>query len=283
MRVLVTGVNGQLGYDIMRCLNEIGMEASGVGSELLDLLDSTKTTKYILNYLPDVIIHCAAFTNVNAAEEEKEKCRAVNFGATATIAVACKTINAKLVYISTDYVFSGSGNDPYETDSTTKPLSFYGQTKLEGENEVLRLVDKHFIIRTSWAFGENGNNFVKTMLNLSKERQKIDVVSDQIGSPTYTKDLALLIIDMIKTDKYGVYHATNEGYCSWAEFAAEIFRQTGSQTRVNFINSEEYDTSATRPKNSRLSKKSLDINGFNRLPEWQDALHRYLISTDNIN
>ncbi|MCU6791778.1 dTDP-4-dehydrorhamnose reductase [Paenibacillus sp. WQ 127069] len=277
MRVFVTGAKGQLGNDVVKCLKEKGIEFCGVGIEELDLTDLENAAKYIRNYLPDVVVHCAAYTNVDKAESEIERCRVLNVEATATIAKVCKEIAAKLVYISTDYVFSGEDVMPYEIDSEVGPLSVYGQTKLDGEKEVLQVVEKHFIIRTSWAYGVNGENFVNSMLRISKERKIINVVSDQVGSPTFTEDLAILIVEMLQTEKYGIYHATNEGYCSWAEFAVEIFSQVGGETEINFIKSEEYITKAVRPKNSRLSTTILELKGFNRLPKWKDALRRYLL------
>ncbi|MCM3701152.1 dTDP-4-dehydrorhamnose reductase [Paenibacillus macerans] len=276
MKVLVTGAKGQLGYDVVRFLKKQEMEFSGLGIDDLDVTDLDATARLIRSYLPDTIIHCAAYTDVDRAESEVEKCRAINVDSTANIASLCNEINAKLVYISTDYVFPGEGSIPHEVNSNVGPISVYGQSKLDGERAVLEELDKHFIIRTSWAFGSNGNNFVKTMLKLSREFDAVNVVSDQVGSPTYTYDLAQLIVEMLKTEKYGIYHATNEGYCSWAEFATEIFNQAGKKARVNFIQSEQYQTKATRPKNSMLSKLSLDLAGFNRLPDWKDALNRYL-------
>ncbi|SEC12935.1 dTDP-4-dehydrorhamnose reductase [Paenibacillus sp. GP183] len=276
MRILVTGANGQLGHDVIKSLKSQGIECCGVSREDFDLADIEFTVKYLHEYLPDVVVHCAAYTEVDLAENEIEKCREINVGVTATIAIICKEIDAKLVYISTDYVFSGKESEPYEIDSQTKPMSIYGQSKLEGERAIVNKVQKHFIIRTSWAYGTNGNNFVNRMLELSKEKHSINVVADQIGSPTFTEDLASLIVNMISTEKYGIYHATNEGYCSWAEFAVEIFRQAGITTKVNFITSEQFPTIAVRPRNSRLSKKSLDIAGFDHLPDWKNALTRYL-------
>ncbi|KQO15379.1 dTDP-4-dehydrorhamnose reductase [Paenibacillus sp. Leaf72] len=276
MKVLVTGAKGLLGHDIVQFLESQGTEFYGLDRQMLDISDMDKTAEFIRNYLPSVVIHCAAFTNVDKAESHEAQCRLINVDATANIAKVCKEINAKLVYISTDYVFSGEEKIPYEVYSKTKPLSVYGQTKLDGEIEVLQNVEKHFIIRTSWSFGVNGNNFVSTMLKLSENQGKINVVADQIGSPTFTEDLAMLIVEMIKTEKYGVYHVTNEGFCSWAEFATEIFRQAGYSTTVNFIKSSEYPTIVKRPSYSNLSKATLDHAGFGRLPTWQDALGRYL-------
>lgn len=276
MRVLVTGVKGQLGYDVAQHLKLRGFEYRGVSIDDFDLTDIAVTDDYIRDYRPDAVIHCAAYTDVDKAEDDKERCYAVNVVATANIADICSKIGTKLVYISTDYVFSGNSDIPYEVDSETNPLSIYGNSKLEGEKAVLNRVNKYFIIRTSWAFGIHGKNFVNTMLHLSKKKSVLQVVSDQIGSPTYTYDLARLIVEMIETEKYGVYHATNENYCSWAEFAEEIFRITGTETRIEYIQSEQFIVRARRPKNSRLSKSSLDLAGFSRLPTWKDALLRYI-------
>jgi dTDP-4-dehydrorhamnose reductase len=284
MRVLVTGARGQLGYDVIKCLEEKGIDFCGIGIGEVDLTNLEATASYIRHYLPHVVVHCAAYTNVDLAESEVQKCRRVNVDSTANIATVCKEVSAKLVYISTDYVFSGEeGLDPYEINSAVEPRSIYGQTKLEGERVVLKEVDKYFIIRTSWAFGINGDNFVTTMLRIAQENEVINVVSDQVGSPTFTSDLAHLIVEMIQTDKYGIYHATNEGYCSWAEFAVEIFRQINSKTVINFIKSDQYLTKAVRPKNSRMSKISLDLAGFDRLPHWKEALLRYLREIDAIS
>lgn len=276
MKVLVTGANGQLGYDVLKALQARGVESLGADIQNFDITDPDATSMFMLSYGPDAVIHCAAYTAVDKAEDEPERCYAINVTGTKNIADACRKTGAKLMYVSTDYVFPGMGDVPYEVDSPTGPLSVYGKTKLEGEQVVQSLVEKHFIVRISWAFGKNGNNFVKTMLKLGKERKELNVVSDQIGSPTYTADLAPLLCDMIVTDKYSVYHATNEGYCSWAEFAKEIFSLSGYDVQVNTISTEQYHTKAKRPFNSRLSKASLDAAEFSRLPGWKDALERYL-------
>lgn len=276
MKVLVTGAAGQLGYDVVKVLKQRNMEYLGADIAEFDITDFAATNAFITDYHPDAVIHCSAYTAVDKAEDKQEVCRAVNVQGTENIAKVCKNIDAKMIYISTDYVFPGTGEKYYEVDDQTGPLSVYGQTKLDGEKAVRSTVDKHFIVRISWVFGTNGNNFVKTMLRLGKERKEINVVSDQIGSPTYTADLAPLLCDMVATEKYGTYHATNEGGCSWAEFAEEIFKQVGSSTKVNFISTAEYPTKAARPYNSRLSKTRLDKVGFRRLPSWQDALIRYL-------
>lgn len=275
MKVLVTGVKGQLGYDVVKSLNKRNIECIGVDIEDFNITNQEQSRNYILNYRPTVVIHCSAYTAVDKAEDEKELCYQVNTEGTKNIAMVCKELDAKMVYISTDYVFPGVGDMFYETDDITGPLSEYGLTKLQGENAVRELLDKYFIVRISWVFGKNGNNFVKTMFRLSKEREELNVVHDQIGSPTYTVDLAVLICNMIVTEKYGTYHATNEGTCSWAEFAEEIIKLAGYSTKVKRIATEDYPTKAIRPKNSRMSKVKLEEKGFNKLPDWKDALIRY--------
>lgn len=276
MKVLVTGYNGQLGYDVVKRLENLNMECLGTTRREFDLTDEIQTKNFIKNYKPDVVIHCAAYTAVDKAEEERDICYKVNVLGTRYVAQACADIDAKIVYVSTDYIFDGKGEKPFEISDKPNPINYYGQTKYEGELEVRKATDRYFIIRISWVFGLNGNNFVKTMLKLGKEKKKLNVVSDQIGSPTYTYDLAKLIVDIIATEKYGIYHATNEGYCSWYEFACEIFRISDIDILVNSIKTEEYPTKAKRPKNSQLSKESLDLEGLTRLPEWKDALKRYL-------
>lgn len=275
IRVLVTGVKGQLGYDVVKRLNALGIENVGVDVDDFDLKNKEQTEEYIINYKPDVIIHCAAYTAVDKAEDGKEKCYAVNVEGTRYVAEACKKIDAKMIYISTDYVFDGEGNEPQAEDKYTDPVNYYGYSKEQGETIVRELIEKHFIIRTSWVYGKNGNNFVKTMLKLGQTKDELNVVNDQIGAPTYTQDLAILISDMLQTTKYGTYHGVNEGYCSWYEFALAIFRNAGIGIKVNPIPSSEYPTRAKRPLNSRLSKENLDKNAFARLPYWQDALARY--------
>lgn len=276
MKILVTGVNGQLGYDVMKVLHERDIDCLGTDIDDFDITNFEATSNFIVNYRPDAVIHCSAYTAVDKAEDDLELCTAVNEEGPCNIAKACKAIDAKMVYISTDYVFPGTGDHIYEVSDTTGPLGAYGETKLGGELAVKEQLSKYFIVRISWVFGKNGNNFVKNMLNLGKTRDKISVVCDQIGSPTYTADLAPFLCDMVLTEKYGTYHASNEGFCSWAEFTAEIFKQAGYQTKVNFIPTAEYPTRAKRPLNSRMSKKSLDDASFKRLPAWQDALQRYL-------
>lgn len=276
--ILVTGATGQLGYDVIRELNRRNINNIGVGSKQLDITNADLVEAYIEELNPECVIHCAAYTSVDKAEEEQEVCYKVNVLGTENIARACKKINSKMIYISTDYVFDGKLKKPYETDGNINPLSVYGKTKYNGELKVKKYLNKYFIVRISWVFGVNGSNFVKTMLKLGEEKENVNVVCDQIGSPTYTEDLAVLLCDMAISEKYGVYHATNEGYCSWAEFAKEIMTQAKLTCKINFISTNEYPvTKAIRPFDSRMSKKKLDENGFKRLPSWQDALKRYLV------
>lgn len=276
MKVLVTGTGGQLGYDVCRVLSARNIEHRGVDIADFDITDAKAAQDYITNYHPDAVIHCSAWTAVDKAEDEMEKVRAVNTEGPRNIAAACKEINAKMLYISTDYVFPGTGERFYEPEDPTEPLGAYGETKLGGELAVQELLENYFIVRISWVFGKNGNNFVKTMLRLAETKGELNVVCDQIGSPTYTADLAPLLCDMIATDRYGVYHATNEGVCSWAEFAREVFRLAGKDVKVNPVPTSEYPTWAVRPLNSRMSKDKLEKMGFARLPHWQDALERYV-------
>ncbi len=280
MKIIVTGSKGQLGTDVIAELEKNGIESVGADLPELDITDYEAVESFISESKADAVIHCAAFTNVDIAETDKEICRRVNEDGTLNIARSCAKHGIKMLYISTDYVFSGEGDIPFETDSPTMPCNYYGESKLAGEKAVTENCDKYFIVRISWVFGENGKNFVKTMLRLSKEREEITVVNDQIGSPTYTKDLSKLLCDMIVTEKYGTYHATNEGFCSWAEFASKIMELSGSKTKIIPVTSAEYKSVAKRPSNSRLSKTGLDMNGFARLPHWQDALERFL---NNIN
>ena len=276
MKVMVTGVNGQLGYDVVKRLNELHIEAKGVDVADFDLTDAEAVLSAVESYRPDAIIHCAAYTAVDRAESEPEKCAAVNGMGTLNIVRAALRVDAKLAYVSTDYVFSGEGTLPFEANAPYGARNVYGLTKAQGEEAVRSLMTRYFIVRTAWVFGLNGSNFVKTMLRLGAERQEVAVVSDQFGSPTYTPDLARLLCDMIQTSRFGVYHATNEGFCSWAEFAAEIMRQSGRKCSVRAIATSDYPTPAKRPANSRLSKASLDAAGFARLPAWENALTRYL-------
>lgn len=308
MKVFVTGVAGQLGHDVMNELSARGYE--GIGSDLapsyngvmdgtavtempyvsLDITDASAVEKVLLEVKPDVVVHCAAWTAVDLAEDEdkREKVRAINATGTKHIADVCKTLNCKMVYISTDYVFDGQGTEPWKPDCKDyRPLNVYGQTKLEGELAVCETLEKFFIVRIAWVFGKNGNNFIKTMLKVGKNHDRLTVVNDQIGTPTYTLDLAVLLVDMIETEKYGYYHATNEGgYISWYDFACEIFRQAAEMGYTDYdsehltvapVTTAEYGVSkAARPFNSRLNKSKLTENGFSLLPSWQDALARYL-------
>lgn len=275
--ILVTGVNGQLGYDVIRELNRRDIQCLGIGRKELDITNKSDVDSFISKFKPECVIHCAAYTAVDKAEDDKYLCTKVNVYGTENIAEACKKVDAKMVYISTDYVFDGQGDSPFEIDGNIAPLSFYGKTKYEGELKVKEILDKHFIVRISWVFGVNGNNFIKTMIRLGKENESLKVVCDQIGSPTYTFDLAPLLCDIAESEKYGVYHAANEGFCSWAEFANEIMRKANLNCKISPILTSEYATRAKRPYNSRLSKKALLDNGFELLPTWQDALDRYLI------
>lgn len=303
MKFFVTGVGGQLGHDVMNELHKRGYE--GVGSDIapkysgaddgtavtkmdyvqMDITNSQEVTETIKKVNPDVVVHCAAWTAVDLAEESenKEKVMAINVGGTENIARVCKELDCKMVYISTDYVFDGYGTKPWEEDCKDyAPLNVYGESKLMGEKVVSLNLEKYFIVRIAWVFGVNGNNFIKTMLNVGKKFDTLKVVNDQIGTPTYTYDLSRLLVDMIETDKYGYYHATNEGgYISWYDFACEIFKQAGYNTKVNPVTTEEYGVSkARRPFNSRLNKTKLVDNGFTPLPEWKDALSRYLKEID---
>ena len=283
MKYLITGVSGQLGYDVKRDLLGRGVSENDISSPRtaeMDITDRQAVENYVENFRPDVIIHCAAYTNVDGAESDPEVCQKVNVEGTKHLVEAAKQVNAKLIYISTDYVFNGESSEPYEVESQADPQSVYGATKYEGELAVQSYF-KHFIVRISWVFGINGHNFVKTMIKVSKGREVVSVVDDQIGSPTYTVDLAKFLIDLSKSDKYGTYHATNEGFCSWADFTEEIYRLSGITTKVNHVSTDEYikiagRPQAKRPHYSKLSKKVLEENGFTRLPSWQDATRRYI-------
>lgn len=288
MKVLVTGVKGQLGYDVVNELNKRGHEAIGVDIEEMDITDPQSVNATISLVNPQAVIHCAAWTAVDAAEDEENRdlVHRVNADGTQNVANECKKLGCKMMYISTDYVFNGQGTDPWQPDCKDyAPLSVYGKTKLDGELAVANTLAQFFIVRIAWAFGHNGKNFIKTMLALSEKYDALRVVSDQIGTPTYTFDLARLLVDMIETDKYGYYHATNEGgYISWADFASEIFRQANKATTVIPVTTEEYGMSkAARPFNSRLDKSKLVQSGFAPLPTWQDALKRYLKELENQN
>ena len=277
MKILVTGVKGQLGHDVMNELALRGIEGIGVDVEEMDITDREACEHVISQTKPDAVIHCAAYTAVDAAEDNLELCRKVNAEGTRNIAKVCGSMGIKMMYISTDYVFNGQGERPWEPDDHREPLNVYGLTKYEGEIAVEQNVEKYFTVRIAWVFGLNGKNFIKTMLRLGKERGAVSVVDDQIGSPTYTYDLARLLVDMIQTEKYGRYHATNEGICSWYEFACEIFRQAGmDEVKVTPVDSSGFPAKAKRPSNSRMSKEKLTQQGFERLPSWQDALERYL-------
>lgn len=291
MKVFVTGVGGQLGHDVINELTSRGYEAigsdvvdmvlSGVPYVALDITDKIEVERVIAEIRPDAIIHCAAWTAVDAAEDadKQEKVKAINVDGTQNIANAAKIVDAKMIYISTDYVFDGQGTAPWEPDCKEyAPLNVYGQTKLGGELAVSSTLEKYFIVRIAWVFGLNGGNFIKTMLQVGKNHPQVRVVNDQIGTPTYTYDLARLLVDMIESEKYGYYHATNEGgYISWYDFTKEIYRQAGMDTEVLPVTTEEYGLSkAARPFNSRLDKKKLTDNGFVPLPDWKDALQRYL-------
>lgn len=284
MKVFVTGVKGQLGHDVMNELARRGIEAVGADVDEMDITDPDACRRVITEAGPGAVIHCAAYTAVDEAEKHPELCMKVNAEGTRNIAKVCRELDIKMMYISTDYVFDGQGTRPWEPDDARDPLNVYGQAKYEGELAIEELLEKYFIVRIAWVFGVNGRNFIKTMLRLGKERGAVSVVDDQIGSPTYTFDLARLLADMIQTEQYGRYHATNEGLCSWYEFAVEIFKQAGMENvSVTPVSTEAYTAmypgQARRPMNSRISKDKLEEKGFKRLPPWQDALRRYLEET----
>ena len=281
MKVLVTGVKGQLGHDVVAELNKRNYVSVGVDIEEMDITDAESVNRVICGEKPDAVIHCAAWTAVDAAEDPKNRAKvfAINVSGTENIAKACKSINAKMLYISTDYVFHGKGEIPWKPDDKNySPINYYGETKLGGELAVAETLAKYFIVRIAWVFGLNGKNFIKTMLDVAKTHDTVKVVNDQIGTPTYTYDLSRLLVDMIETDKYGYYHATNEGgFISWYDFTKEIYRQAGLNTEVIPVTTAEYGLSvAKRPFNSRLDKSKLVENGFKPLPDWKDALTRYL-------
>lgn len=278
MKVLVTGVKGQLGYDVMNELAKRGYEGVGVDVAEMDITDAAAVDRVIKEAGVDSVVHCAAWTAVDAAEDNVEACRKVNANGTENIAKVCGELDIPMIYFSTDYVFDGQGERPWEPDDpVVQPLNLYGQTKYEGELAVEKYVKNYYIVRIAWVFGKNGKNFIRTMLNLGKTHDSLTVVNDQIGTPTYTYDLARLVVDMLEKKEYGKYHVTNEGgYISWYDFACEIFRQAGMDVKVSPVNSDEYPAKAKRPSNSRLEKKKLDEHGFTRLPSWQDALSRYL-------
>ena len=276
MKILITGATGQLGHDCVEECRARGHEVHGVSSELFPLSDENVMRAVLEAVEPDAILHAAAYTAVDQAEDEPSLCRKINAAGTEILARLARARDAKLLYVSTDYVFPGTGDTPHETNALTSPHNVYGASKLAGEEAVQQDLDKYFIVRTSWVFGLHGKNFVKSMLQLAKTNKILSIVNDQIGSPTYTRDLAPLLADILESEKYGIYHATNEGFCSWAQFAREIFRQAGINVNVTNVPSHMYPTKATRPKNSRLSKKSLDDAGFHRLPPWEDAVGRFL-------
>ena len=282
MRVLVTGVKGQLGHDVVNEMEKRGLTPVGVDLAEMDITDKEACDRVITEANVEAVIHCAAYTAVDAAEDNVDVCMKVNAGGTRNIAEVCKKLGIKMMYISTDYVFDGQGTRPWEPDDERHPLNVYGQSKYEGELAVEELVEKFFTVRIAWVFGVNGKNFIKTMLRIGKERGAASVVDDQIGSPTYTYDLSRLLVDMAEKENYGRYHATNEGLCSWYEFACEIFKQAAEidpaygKVSVSPVSSDQYPAKAKRPSNSRMSKEKLTENGFEKLPTWQDALHRYL-------
>lgn len=281
MKVLVTGAKGQLGSDVMKELSVRGIDGVGVDVQEMDITDADACRRVISAAAPDAVIHCAAYTAVDAAEEQVALCERINADGTRNVAEVCKDLDIKLMYISTDYVFNGGGERPWQPDDLREPLNEYGKSKYEGELAVEERLTRYFTIRIAWVFGLKGKNFVKTMLRLGEQNGEVSVVDDQIGSPTYTPDLAVLLVDMIQTEQYGRYHATNEGLCSWYEFAKEIFRQAGMESvKVTPVSTEDYlrmyPNQARRPMNSRISKTRLEEKGFNRLPSWQDALKRYL-------
>lgn len=276
MKVFVTGVKGQLGHDVVNELTKRGIESIGVDIEEMDITDAEIVKQVITQSAPDAVVHCAAYTAVDAAEENEAVCRKVNADGTRNIAEVCRSLDIKMLYLSTDYVFDGKGERPWEPEDERHPLNVYGQTKYEGELAIQENLEKYFIVRIAWVFGVNGSNFIKTMLKLSQTHKRITVVNDQYGSPTYTYDLARLLVDMILTDKYGIYHATNEGVCSWYEFACEIFKKADIPMEVVPVTTEEYGAKAKRPANSRMNRDKLIQNDFDKLPPWQDALERYL-------
>jgi dTDP-4-dehydrorhamnose reductase len=275
MKVLITGSNGQLGYDLAKILRYKNIDFLATDRSTMDITNIEQVSKVIKDYFPDIVIHCAAYTYVDKAEDEKELCYSINVLGTKYISQACKEIDAKLIYISTDYVFDGKGIEPFIETDLPNPINYYGHTKYQGEMIVQSLLSKYFIVRVSWLFGSNGKNFVKTIQNLLKDREHISVVSDQFGSPTYTLDLAKILLEIIKSEEYGLYHITNEGFCSWYEFALEILNLSGRDVRIYPINSSEFPTKAKRPFNSRLSKdKVMEVFSY-KLQNWKSALREY--------
>ncbi|MBQ8504072.1 MAG: dTDP-4-dehydrorhamnose reductase [Clostridia bacterium] len=274
---IVSGAKGQLGSDVCDVLKKRNIPYIGIDVDDLDITDENAVEKFFSNNNVSCFIHCAAYTAVDKAESEKELCMAVNFNGTENIARQCRKSNAKMLYVSTDYVFGGKGDEPFEVNDEKAPLNVYGESKYLGEKAVEKYCNKHFIVRTSWVFGEKNTNFIATMLKLAETRSEVNVVSDQTGSPTYSKHLARLICDIAESEKYGVYHGTNEGYCTWSDLAKKTFEIKGKAVKVNPVATKEYPTPAIRPKNSRLSKRSLDEGGFERLPEWESAVKEYLL------
>ena len=284
MKIFVTGVKGQLGHDIMNVLAARDIEGFGVDIDEMDITDPEQVRKVITEAEPTAVIHCAAWTAVDLAEDCIDKCRMVNAYGTENIAKVCGELGIPMMYFSTDYVFNGEGERPWEPDDKAEPLNAYGLTKYEGEVAVRKYVpDRHFILRIQWVYGINGKNFVKTMLRLAEDHDTLTVVNDQIGTPTYTPDIARLAVDMICSDKYGTYHVANAGIISWYDFACEIFRQAGKNVNVKPVSSDEYPAKAKRPHNSRMNISKVTDNGFEPLPPWQDALHRYLIELGAVN
>lgn len=276
MKILVTGVKGQLGYDVVKALESRGYQPVGVDREEMDLMNNNMIQNFIMNLKPEAIIHCAAYTAVDQAEEEVEICYQINAEAVKVIAECAKTLDIPMIYISTDYVFDGTKASEYVETDIPNPINVYGASKLKGEQYVQQLLEKFYIVRISWVFGINGNNFIKTMQRLGNEHDELNIIHDQVGSPTYTAHLAPLLVDMIETDQYGIYHATNEGYCSWYEFADEIFKQSQLDVMLHPITTDQYKTKAKRPLNSKMSKQKLSDYGFHRLPTWQEALKNYI-------
>ena len=276
--ILVTGANGQLGGDVCSILKSQNKECIPTDADTLDITDEKGVKAFFETHCIDAVIHCAAYTAVDKAEDEREKCFLINEAGTQNLALCAEAKGAKMLYVSTDYVFNGEGQTPFDVDDPKGPLNVYGESKLKGEKAVLESCKRAFVVRTSWVFGEKNTNFIATMLRLSETHNEVNVVCDQIGSPTYSKHLARLLCKMISTEKFGVYHATNEGFCSWAELAREVFFVAGKTTKVNSVLSSEYKTKAKRPLNSRLSKISLDKSGFGRLPEWKAAVKEYILN-----
>ena len=274
--IIVTGAKGQLGGDVCDELKKRGIDFKGIDIDELDITDKSAAENFFSSHPCDSLIHCAAYVAVDKAEDEKELCFKINESGTQILADMCRCHNIKMLYVSTDYVFNGNGNTPFLPDDKKEPLGVYGSSKSKGEDAVINTLDRYFIVRTSWVFGEKNTNFIATMLRLAETRKEINVVADQIGSPTYAKDLAVLLCDMIFTDKYGIYHGTNEGFCSWYDLAIKTFELTDKKITVNPVTSKEFPTKAVRPYNSRLSKECLSDNGFDRLPPWEDAVKRYL-------